>query len=183
MTENIYFVIGDKKIFYTIKRRARQRQINLIVHQDGTLVVTAPKSCTQKSISKEIKKNKKWIAKHISGKIQCITVDPCVVNHMKKLLKPIIEAKLLQFNSYYNFEYNRISIRHQKTRWGSCSSEGNLNFNCKLMCLSNELKEYVVAHELCHLREMNHSKDFWALVEKTVPNYNELMTQLKNINI
>ena len=102
---------------------------------------------------------------------------------MKKLLKPVIEAKLLQFNSYYNFKYNKISIRHQKTRWGSCSSDGNLSFNCKLACLSNDLQEYVVAHELCHLQEMNHSKDFWALVEKTVPNYKELRAQLKNINI
>lgn len=182
MTDN-YLVIDDKKIAYTIKKRNRQRQINFIVHQDGTLVVTAPKICTQKIIIREIQKNKKWIIKHIGNKLQYVTVDTCVVNHMKKAVKPIIEAKLLQFNSYYNFTYNRVTIRHQKTRWGSCSSDGNLNFNCKLMCLSNELREYVIAHELCHLEEMNHSKQFWRLVEKTIPNYKELRRELKNLKV
>jgi predicted metal-dependent hydrolase len=181
--EQYHFELAGQKIPYTIKKRSRQRQINLIVHQDGTFVITAPKSCSQKTIEKELQKHKNWIAKQTKGKIKYVTVDKKVVQYIKKMMKPRIEAKLLQFNSYYNFKYNKISIRHQKTRWGSCSSDGNLSFNCKLACLSNDLQEYVVAHELCHLQEMNHSKDFWALVEKTVPNYKELRAQLKNINI
>ncbi len=175
--------LEDKNIVYSIKKRRYQRQINFIVHQDGSLVVTAPKICNKKFIKQEILKNKSWILEKIGDKNNCVTIDEVVVTYMKQLCKPIVEVKLLQFNSYYNFKYNRLSIRHQKTRWGSCSSEGNLNFNCKLMCISDDLKDYVVVHELCHLKEMNHSKNFWALVEKTIPNYRELRTQLKKVKV
>ncbi|PID51961.1 MAG: hypothetical protein CR972_04600 [Candidatus Moraniibacteriota bacterium] len=110
-----------------------------------------------------------------------ITLDKQVINHVKKIIRPIILFKLEEFNRYYNFSYNRVSIRHQKSRWGSCSSDGNLNFNCKLLCVRDELINYVVVHELCHLKEMNHSKKFWALVAETIPHYKELRRELKNI--
>jgi len=181
MKKNI-IVINNRDITYTLKQRKHQRQINFIVHQDGLLVVTAPKMYRKKFIEKEIIKHSDWIVDKI-GEIANITIDEIVVTHLKKAYKPIVEAKLLQFNSYYNLKYNRVTIRHQKSRWGSCSSKGNLNFNCKLICLSNELQEYVIAHELCHLEEMNHSKKFWQLVEKTIPNYKELRKELKNVNV
>ena len=76
--------------------------------------------------------------------------------------------------------YGRITIRHQKTRWGSCSSSGNLNFNCALMNTTPEIIDYVVVHELCHRKQMNHSALFWAEVEKVLPNYKELRSALKN---
>ncbi len=178
-----YTCCNGKCITYTVHKRAYQKRINLIAHQDGSLIVSTPKMCTQKEINRILKTQNTWIEKYIACKQKNITVDPIVVKHMKKILRPIVLAKLMQFNTYYNFTYHRVSIRNQRSRWGSCSSEGNLNFNCKLMCVSNELREYVIAHELCHLKEMNHSPAFWKLVEKTVPNYKELRRQLKNIAI
>jgi predicted metal-dependent hydrolase len=178
-----YCIINNKKIFYKLKKNSKQKNIRFIVHQDGSLIVTAPKTCRASFIEKEIIKNSDWIVRQTDYKKQNITVEKCVVNYMKKALKPIIEAKLLQFNSYYNFKYNRISIRYQKTRWGSCSSEGNLSFNCKLMCVSDELRDYVVVHELCHLKEMNHSKQFWQLIEKTIPDYKKNRKELKSLRI
>ncbi len=75
--------------------------------------------------------------------------------------------------------YGRVTIRHQKTRWGSCSSKGNLNFNCLLMLAPQDVIEYVVVHELCHIKQMNHSKAFWAEVEKILPDYKDSVKWLK----
>ncbi|MBP5249914.1 MAG: M48 family metallopeptidase, partial [Lachnospiraceae bacterium] len=73
----------------------------------------------------------------------------------------------------------RIAIRAQRTRWGSCSSKGNLNFNCLLVLLPENVQRYVVVHELCHLRELNHSKRFWASVARYQPTYLADRKQLK----
>ena len=75
--------------------------------------------------------------------------------------------------------YGRISIRHQKTKWGSCSSKGNLNFNCLLMLAPEAVRDYVVVHELCHRKQMNHSEAFWAEVERVLPPYREARKWLK----
>lgn len=75
--------------------------------------------------------------------------------------------------------YNRIAIRAQHTRWGSCSGKGNLNFNCLLALVPAEVLDYTVVHELCHLKEMNHSPKFWGEVEKILPDYKQCRKWLK----
>ena len=89
------------------------------------------------------------------------------------------QKKVLKFNKIYKFKYNKINIKNQKTRWGSCSVKGNLNFNYKIALLPEKLAEYIVVHELCHLGEFNHSYKFWKLVEKTIPDYLEIKEDLK----
>ena len=94
-----------------------------------------------------------------------------------------VENRIQHFNSFYNFEINHISIKNQSTRWGSCSSRGNLNFNYKIIYLRPALADYLIVHELCHLGELNHSKRFWALVEKTIPEYVSINKELKRTPI
>lgn len=77
-----------------------------------------------------------------------------------------------------NLPYNRVSIRGQKTRWGSCSSAKNINLNYKLLFLEQEFVSYIIIHELCHTMHLNHSKEFWQLVSSFYPNYRELRKQL-----
>lgn len=100
----------------------------------------------------------------------------------KDMAYEIVRSRLEYFNQFYNFKYNKITIRNQISRWGSCSKKGNLNFNYRIALLKPELADYIVVHELCHLGEFNHSKNFWDLVEKTLPDWRKLRSELKSIN-
>lgn len=97
----------------------------------------------------------------------------------KEKARRLILDRLEVLNKNYNFYYNRVSIRDQRTRWGSCSKKANLNFNYRLVHLPLRLCDYVVVHELCHLEELNHSQDFWNLVAKQLPDYKERRKELK----
>ena len=97
--------------------------------------------------------------------------------------RTLVENRLSVINKYYGFRINRVAIKNTTTRWGSCSSKGNLNFNYKIIYLKPELADYLIVHELCHLGELNHSKRFWALVAKTVPNYAKITKELKQTHI
>jgi hypothetical protein len=90
-----------------------------------------------------------------------------------------VESRIKHFNGFYNFKIGRIAIKNQTTRWGSCSSRGNLNFNYKILYLRAQLADYLIVHELCHLGELNHSKRFWLLVYKTIPDYVIINKELK----
>lgn len=91
-----------------------------------------------------------------------------------------IEKKVNYYIRYINKEYNSISIKEQKTRWGSCSSAGNLNFNFKLIMAPESVLDYVVVHELCHMVFMDHSREFWQLVEEIMPSYKARRKWLKD---
>ena len=99
----------------------------------------------------------------------------------KRQARKLVEDRLEYFNQYYNFEFKQIAIRNQSTRWGSCSSAKNLNFNYRICLLPGELADYIIVHELCHLSEMNHSVKFWRLVERTIPGHKKLRKELKRI--
>jgi len=91
-----------------------------------------------------------------------------------------ISERIDYYNNMYQFNFNRISIRNQRTRWGSCSSKKNLNFNYRLLFLPKRISDYIIVHELCHLKELNHSRKFWNLVAEVMPDYLEIRRDLRD---
>lgn len=97
--------------------------------------------------------------------------------------RQLVRQRLEYYNQFYGFQYGRVSIKNQRSRWGSCSRLCNLNFNYRLVNIPIELADYIVVHELCHLKEMNHSVRFWRLVAQVMPDYLARRQRLKKIRI
>jgi len=97
----------------------------------------------------------------------------------KEAARALCHARLEHFNQYYNLHFNRVAIRNTRSCWGSCSSKKNLNFNYRILFLEPELQDYLIVHELCHLQEMNHGPQFWALVAKQIPGYKACVQGLR----
>lgn len=99
----------------------------------------------------------------------------------KESARSLVRERIIHFNLHYKANIGRITIRNQKSRWGSCSKKGNLNFNYKLVFLPSELSDYIIVHEICHIKEFNHAKSFWNLVGETIPDHIELRGALRKI--
>lgn len=171
---------------YTLRRRFRVRYVRLSIEHDGSLVLTAPLTYPIFLISKFLHSRIAWIEKGLA-KIKTnpsllgIKHSQAEIKQYKEITRKLVNDRLKYFNQFYNLNYKRIAIRNQKSRWGSCSSQKNLNFNYRLGLLPAEMADYIIVHELCHLQEMNHSKRFWALVAKAVPDYKKQEKLLKKI--
>lgn len=100
----------------------------------------------------------------------------------KEAARELVLARLAYFNNHYGLEWNRVAIRNQRRCWGSCSSLKNLNFNYKILLLPPHLTDYIIVHEMCHLKELNHGKNFWSLVEEMVPDYRKCVAELRAID-
>ena len=168
--------------------RSNRKTVAIQVNSDLSVTVRAPRSASEKDIEEILKKKEAWISKHIE-KIkktkERFEAEPTekltrekVIALAEEALK-VIPARVEYFARVIGVTYGKITIRNQKTRWGSCSSKGNLNFNCLLMLAPPEVLDYVVVHELCHRKQMNHSKAFWSEVEKVLPDYKEARKWLK----
>lgn len=176
--------VGKKKIEYTLKISKRARRLRLAVYCDGSCVVTIPKMMPENLAERFIVEKFQWVINKIdlfkkSGyKPRKVNTRVEFLQHKDRAFE-IAKSRIEYFNQFYNFRFNKINIRNQKTRWGSCSRKGNLNFNYKIALVSEEISDYIVVHELCHLGEFNHSQRFWNLVGKTIPNYLEVKKYLK----
>jgi len=120
-----------------------------------------------------IKKNKQNMDLQLNRKKELPEID-------KKIARKILCRRIEELSQLHNFTYNRISIRKQKTRWGSCSSKNNINLNMNLLHLPSELMDYILLHELVHTKVKNHSKDFWDELETVVPNAKQVDQELRN---
>ena len=162
--------------------------MRLAVYCDGSFVVTAPAAMDTNLIEQFIIRKSQWIIDKIEYfKSASANILPKSTKRdylaSRGVALSLAKERIERFNRIYRFKFNQINIKNQKTRWGSCSRKGNLNFNYKIIHLPEKLADYIVVHELCHLKEFNHSQKFWNLVAKVMPDYLELRSELKRNKI
>lgn len=180
--------LAQKNISYTLRQSTRAKRMRLVVSPGGIFVVTAPREATFSLIEKILRKRAEWIVEQITRMSKFPAPIPRPSPQAQKAIYKEHKAKALllaenrakHLNLHYGFSYQKISIRNQKTRWGSCSKKGNLNFNYKIALMPEYLADYIIVHELCHLGAFDHSKKFWDLVAKTVPNHKALRKELRH---
>ena len=158
--------------------RSRRKTLALYITADGRVQVRSPMRTPHSVIQAFVEQHREWIESHLSARQDKLqeaaelgTLRPEELEDLKKRAKKVIPARAAWYAPLVGVRFGRISIRTQRSRWGSCSGKGNLNFNCLLMLAPAEVLDYVVVHELCHLLEMNHSPRFWAQVERVCPNW------------
>ena len=159
--------------------RSDRRSIGIQITQEG-VVVRAPRRMSDAEIDRFVQSKRAWIETHLTKvpTAQPKFSDEEIHRLADEALKRIPE-RVRHFAPLVGVTYGGITIRNQHTRWGSCSSKGNLNFNCLLMLTPDHVIDYVVVHELCHRLEMNHSARFWTQVERVLPNYRESLQWLR----
>ena len=170
-----------ERIAYQVIRSAR-KTIAIQISADGNVVVRAPRQMGAAAIEAFVQSKTGWIEQHLA-KRRAVPVMPKLTNaeihSLAQQAKTIIPVRVAYYAKLIGVSYGDITIRNQRTRWGSCSSKGILNFRWLLMLTKPEVIDYVVVHELCHRKEMNHSSKFWAEVERILPNYRESRRWLK----
>jgi predicted metal-dependent hydrolase len=159
-----------------------RRTLSLNV-KGGALIVRAPRGAKRRDIEKLIADHTDWIEKHLAKREKRIEKESALsegdVRALKKNAKKVLSAKTEYYASIMGLKYGRITITSAKTRFGSCSSKGNISFSYRLMLYPEAAQDYVVVHELAHLVEMNHSPRFYAIVARYLPDYKQRAALLK----
>ena len=165
--------------------RADRRTISIQIKADG-IYVRAPFRMSDAEIEFFLDSKSDWIRKHLrmvaERNAEAKNLQPYTYEEIRDLAAKALQAipeRVQYYAAIIGVDYGNITIRNQRTRWGSCSSKGNLNFNCLLMLLPDEIIDSVVVHELCHRKHMNHSPQFYAEVEKVFPDYQRCHRWLK----
>ncbi len=183
--------LSGQAINYTHRISKRSRSLQLTIRQDGKLTLSTPRLLPQFLINIFLKKKSAWIIDKIAYFKSLPPQPPKLTKSeerkefaaYKKLAQDLAESRVAHFASIYGYTYGKISIKNQKTRWGSCSKRGNLNFSYKIILLPQRLADYVIVHEICHLGEFNHGRGFWNLVARTVPDYREIRVEFRKLDL
>ena len=187
---NIELQKENQTLVLSVVRSAR-KTIRLQVCENGDAVLRIPNQLSADALQKFLDSEHAWIWKKVEQmqmrmeqrqETGAVPVGELSRDELEKIKKKI-ESRVNAYKKAMGVTIGWITIRNQKTRWGSCSSKGNLNFNYQLYYLPDELLDYVVIHELAHRRYMDHSKEFWAEVEKYCPDYRERRQQLKKYKL
>ena len=173
---------GNLRIPFQIIRSSR-KTLAVQVKADGQVVIRVPLRTSWKEAERFLERESAWVERHVAAALASYveprTYTDAQVREGKARARELFARRTAHFSAVKGVDYGRISVRQQKTRWGSCSVRGNLNFNWKLALMPEEILDYVVVHELAHRVEMNHSPRFWAVVETVLPDWRERRRWLK----
>ena len=162
--------------------RSRRKTISIEVNNDLEVIVRAPKWVSLREIRYFVDEKESWIRKAIArvekarenrSNLPDVRLSETELQELANKAKTVISDRVEYYAGLLGVSYGRITIRHQKTRWGSCSAKGNLNFNCLLMLAPPEVLDAIVVHELCHRKVMNHSERFYKEVYRVYPDYDK----------
>ncbi len=171
------FIANGTSIPYTLIKSDNRRSVSVQMKPGGEMIVKIPYYVTMRMLKDFLYEKQEWI---YTNYVESLTKSPSSVrkqedlsqvNAYKKQARLVITNRVQYYSQFTKNYYHTISIRDQKTRWGSCSGKGNLSFNWRLILAPPEILDYVVVHELCHLTHLNHSKDFWNMVGNILPDY------------
>lgn len=176
--------LNGQNVDYALKVSARAKRMRIAVYYNGDCIVTVPKNVDEEIVEEFLRAKSLWILQkikyysHLPNSTWQVGTKEDYLKYKNEALY-LVQTRLDYFNQFYGFKWQKITIKNQKTRWGSCSQKGNLNFNYKIMLLPSEIADYIIVHELCHLGQLNHSTKFWHLVAKTIPNYLQIRNDLR----
>lgn len=169
--------------------KSKRRTFAISIKEDGEIIVRAPLYASNRQIMQITEKKSRWIITHYlevcerkNGRLHSdlsAVQRTALEKRYKEAARSYIPKRVAYYHAMTGGTYNHITIRSQKTRWGSCSSKGTLSFNWRLMLAPPAILDYVVVHELCHLTHMNHSPMFWQSVESVYPDYKNARKWLK----
>lgn len=188
---NITLTLSSGGIIYNLPAtviKSNRRTVGILIKPGGEIIIRAPRRMPDSLILSFVREKEPWIIKTYQ---KLISIQPPASSHEKSpqtlslekryrdAAGDYIPKRVEYYHQFTGGNYQRITIRDQKTRWGSCSGNGTLSFSFRLMMAPPRVLDYVVVHELCHLTHMNHSKDFWHMVESILPDYKEHRKWLK----
>lgn len=180
-------LIGGIQFDYEVKRHVQARRTKITIHPGGRVVVTLPVRTREEYADRFVREKGEWIIKNVTKMMDVPThhfpTDKKNYKEHKRLALELVTERVEYFSKLYRFPYRELKIRDQKTLWGSCSRKGDLSFNYRIVFLTPDLVDYLIVHEVCHLKEFNHSPRFWKLVEMTIANYKVLRKELKRQGI
>ena len=159
--------------------RSQRKTLCVEIRPDGSLLVRAPARMPKREIDSFLLRKADWIQKHLPKAPPLPAFTPAEIAQFAQETANLLPEKVSHYAAALGVSYGRITVRCQKTRWGSCSSRGNLSFHCLLSRMPEDVLDYVVVHELCHRKHMNHSAAFWGEVAAILPDYKASRDWLK----
>jgi len=180
-------ILQNEKVEYNLRQSTRARCLRITIYPSGELSATLPRNFSLEQLENFLRQKADWILQKINlaRKRKPSILLPKATRReylaRRNEARVLVKEKILQFGAIYDLYPQKISIRNQKSRWGSCSRKGNLNFNYRIIHLPEKYLDYIVVHELCHLKEFNHSNKFWDLIRGTIPDYKKIRKEIRNL--